>query len=314
MNTLYIHIGSSKTGTSAIQAVLRDNANRLLESGIYYPLEVPQETKRAGKAGIRSHLKKAAKKTYHVLSRILPKKQYAEGGGNANKLAEAAYDKVPVLYHELLSGIPGQDRNVLLSSEAYWVIDDKKAYFSQLKNLPYTIKVIVYLRRQDEYLSSLVNQFIKQGTGTTFQYPKCLNGYHKKDIRLDYLNELEQIASVIGRENIIVRRYRSGTDVVADFISVLNIRLEPDEKRFEKIVNPHLNLKCMKIMCFFNKLKLGYVCNRILRRILTNVSVKSGYEEKLNLWDAAVNKEIMDKYRDGNNQLAKLYLNEENLF
>ena len=38
MKTLYLHIGTSKTGTSAIQIFCKDNQETLKKQGYYYPI------------------------------------------------------------------------------------------------------------------------------------------------------------------------------------------------------------------------------------------------------------------------------------
>lgn len=38
MKTLYLHIGTPKTGTSAIQIFCKDNQETLKKQGYYYPI------------------------------------------------------------------------------------------------------------------------------------------------------------------------------------------------------------------------------------------------------------------------------------
>ena len=42
--TIYLHIGSPKTGTKTIQKFLYENKDKLLENGILYPIEIKMST------------------------------------------------------------------------------------------------------------------------------------------------------------------------------------------------------------------------------------------------------------------------------
>lgn len=44
MKKIYLHIGTAKTGSSALQAFFYKNAKLLEDNGIYYPLEYGGDT------------------------------------------------------------------------------------------------------------------------------------------------------------------------------------------------------------------------------------------------------------------------------
>ena len=73
----------------------------------------------------------------------------------------------------------------------------------------YQIKVIVYLRRQDKFLLSRWNQSVKQRTSHVSEMP-CDQYFkmtqEKNEKIYQYDKKLDEIAKVIGKENLIVRR------------------------------------------------------------------------------------------------------------
>ena len=308
MSTLYLHIGTPKTGTSAIQAFLTDNSEYLYSKGLYYPKPDLSFEDILGMDSTSSVIQDCA--TGDVT-------KYRLSAGNASRFAKLKYEYIYGYYALLCSKPVSENKDILLSSEFYWSsIDDKTEYFERISQLPIRIKVIVYLRRQDEYLSSVVNQQVKGlARDFTIKYPDCL----KYGIELlgnpNYLEELEKIAGVIGRENIIVRRYGKGVDVVRDFLDTLNIPLEAGCIMPPKIVNPHLSKSCLWIMQAVNKHVKDKSRRRAICHFLLDLSVKMNKStEDLFLWSESVRKEILDKYEESNNRLAKPYLNEERLF
>ena len=98
------------------------------------------------------------------------------------------------------------------------------------KNI-FSLKVIVYLRRQDEFLYSRWNQRIKAAVGlaspdyvTTWQ--ELMN--HPPQSILNYYEMLNKIADYIGKESIIVRRFDKnhflyGQTIYEDFLHAIGL-------------------------------------------------------------------------------------------
>ena len=72
----------------------------------------------------------------------------------------------------------------------------------------YNIKIIVYLRRQDDFLLSWYNQIIKHNitSKNTLTWEEYFDNYNKY-IKLDYFNCLKKLEHIFGKENIIARRF-----------------------------------------------------------------------------------------------------------
>jgi len=163
MNTLYLHIGTNKTGSSALQNFFYQNSEYLKRMGLLYPV---------GGASLGG--------------------KYNYAAGNACGLVWLQGEEVYRKHLELCTNAIRTSSDVLLSSEGYWFTPNKEEYFKQLKKLPFQIKVIVYLRRQDQYLSATINQRIKNDGHFITRYPKCLCEGNNSNITLNYFESLEK--------------------------------------------------------------------------------------------------------------------------
>ena len=178
--TLFIHIGTPKTGTTVIQNFCEHNKKILEENGIYYP--VVNGWKHWG--------------------------GYAANEGNYGWYVRGLKDK----HKELLCEFFSNHDKVLLSSECIWgEVFDKVEWLNEIINtIPNAdIKIIVYLRNQADYFESLYREIVKI-IGLHYQIKEI---FLKEDCfvevkkQMNYYNALDPIASVIGKHNIIVRPY-----------------------------------------------------------------------------------------------------------
>lgn len=111
----------------------------------------------------------------------------------------------------------------------------------------YNVKVIVYIRRQDIYIESLINQHIKEALFSTFN-----------DTHFYYKELIDKCAECFNGE-VIVRKYeREGlykNDVVADFLQTIGL---PDliadyEKYNIKTLNSSLSPRSFRVAMADNK-------------------------------------------------------------
>jgi hypothetical protein len=184
---LVLHIGTHKTGTSALQSFLVTNAEALRARGLNYL-----------KAGLGQAM------AHHSLA-------WGTRGfkGQDNSVwaeARAEVEAAPDAIH-------------LVSSEGLWFAepDGIKAEVEGLG----PVRVIAYLRRQDRYLQSLYKQAITSGRKSKFETWRT-----QQEDRGDFLAVMRKWAAAFGRENIEVRPYeRDGAkvDVTADFFDALGV-------------------------------------------------------------------------------------------
>lgn len=211
----------------------------------------------------------------------------------------------------------------MLSSEWLWLINDKTTFFNNFKKENIEIVVIVYLRRQDEYLESAINQRIKVSKYKTVSYPECLNPNESLNSpmeELDYYKELEKIKLSIGNLNIIVRPYEKeqfkNNNIYSDFISIFNLELTDDFILPPKKVNPRLNRDFMEIKGICNSLPIDdETLFNVFRESLIKLSVNKEdalTEFEYSLFSYHEKLDIMNKYGESNKKIAREYLGRMN--
>ena len=100
-------------------------------------------------------------------------------------------------FSELAKICHNKQKHVILSSESFVKIKDVSVIGAALQNS--RVKIICYLRRQDDLKQSIYNQSVKVGFSEEViahdKYP------------LDYYSLLEKWSAAFGRDNVIVRVY-----------------------------------------------------------------------------------------------------------
>lgn len=152
MPELTLHMGSGKTGTSSIQAMLDQRRADLLSSGVLYPL-TPGRTRhvRLG-LSLRTDHQLAGQPSW-------PQQQYDDPA------AFRAWFRDALLSEIAASGAS----RVLMSDEALY--GSNQAMLDQLRllidavteNQRHPLRLLVYLRRQDDHLVSRYQQVVKTG-------------------------------------------------------------------------------------------------------------------------------------------------------
>lgn len=252
MKTLYLHIGTHKTGTTSIQRALKSNQELLRKKSLTYFSKRPNGS------------------NYHNINSWF--ENYPKSITNGTCSIKKNLKKLSIEISKI-------ENNIILSGEAFSYIifkeellllkDEFRKYFTD-------IKIIIYLRRQDTQAVSHHNQSSK-----SFQRPSQLfwaNQFYvfkddQKHVK-SYLNYYEKInmwADIFGEENIIIRIFDKKTliniDVVNDFFNILGIDYQQDN--FSKNES-----NCLE------KTKIGLLANQVgikngpLREII-NKNIKS---------------------------------------
>ncbi|MCD7709420.1 MAG: hypothetical protein LUI02_06050 [Clostridiales bacterium] len=230
MKTLYLHIGTPKTATSSIQALCRTNRKRLHGYGYSFPFP-PFDYPRVGR-GRNAHFLIAAS-TDHELTEE-QEDFYAQRLNSGLDMIHSEFSFCD---------------NVILSEESLWrAINYTK--WNPLEILKkdaaehgYTIKVIVYLRRQDGYLLSNWNQLVKKlglTESSSDHTNRVINDY---PLLMNYASALDRIAAIIGKESMTVRRFEPdswiGGSIYTDFLDAIGLP-DAELKLPEKRLNPGL--------------------------------------------------------------------------
>ena len=306
MKTLYIHAGAPKTASSAIQKFCFDNAEILEKHGYCYPkfswkYQVPP-TKRNGLF--------LYKEVYGSDGRRMPeeeKRRFSEGCRILSELFEK-YD------------------HVILSDEILWhaFYKRKQTLWQEIREEGdkngYQVKVIVYLRRQDQYIASWWNQIIKAGAK---QPP---NGYEvitwekysqnvPKAMHVDYYAALEKIAGALGRENVIVRRFQMqdfyGGTIQADFLHCMGLDLTEDFRVETEFANLKLSGNAPEIKRILNSLPNQTQKEKdFFKKTLKTCSPVFDEEYPCSPFSAKEAAEYVSRFEEGNRKVAEEYLGE----
>lgn len=300
-STLLIHVGMMKTGTTALQKYLFDNTVVLEKQGWSYPI---------------------------LDSNIVSTKRFIdirERGGNGHFL----YGARQVVDTKSENWNNGWDiilrclkhKNVIVSSELI-TIEDAEIFLKCALEKYNNIKVVIYLRRQDRWVESCYNENVK-----TNHISEGIKGYTVLEEKAHYLQQLDLISRIVGKENLIVRVYEKqqlvNNDIVADFLSVLGLKFEGDF-RGNGLINPSLRGNYFEIKRHINSIysaeeyfkDSANMFNWDMDVDFANVCWKlsqSIHQEKgeYGFFTSKERQEFLDKYALENEQIAREYLHRE---
>ncbi|WP_298637090.1 hypothetical protein [uncultured Umboniibacter sp.] len=183
---LILHIGMSKTGTTALQKKLLKNREALIDDGICYV-----------KTGLGS-------------------------GGAHHPFAKAMNGKnVDQLFSELHDEISRSSCSKFIVSSELLERRRSTAWLTLVKSLPNTsIRVCVYLRPQDDVITSMYNELVKKHA-CSLPFSEYILNAGRLNL-LNYQEYLSNLEGIFGQENLIVRPAVSNAlvdgDITADFL------------------------------------------------------------------------------------------------
>ncbi len=216
--TLYIHIGSPKTGTTAIQGFLKNNGKPLRHAGVNYMS--------AGRINI----------AHNGIAGSFRKGEGAEVCAEIATEVEESRFPIHIISSEMffrpaVARVMGRD---LFGGLPDW--------------LRRRTKIIVYLRRQDRYLEALYKQLVKNARIPT----GAMAFFERKLESLAYAYSLDPYASRFGAENIILRpferqHFRNG-DVIEDFVDQIGVDLMGNLSRPDTSTNKTFSLEMSEVL------------------------------------------------------------------
>jgi hypothetical protein len=284
---LYLHIGTPKTGTSALQFYLYENRKQLTSCGIAYPASL-------------------------VGSQDDPKHQPFFGivrSGNRDRFDAS----LQVLCSELAN-----HHSLILSSEGFYhhIHELTEQSWLLIRELARTllVKVVVYLRPQYEYVESMYRQYMKNPRGINAEYGSAMTIHELIDrprIRqnLDYFDSLGKWASAVGEDHIVVRRYTK--NVVADFLSVLKAAVGNHELRLKR--NVSLSREMAEFLRSINASVDDVTRDRLIAAMEETLEWRPPQNDRTIL-SPSEGRALMERYRDSNCRVARTWLNENDLF
>ncbi len=298
MSTLYMHIGTPKTGTTAMQEFFELNGETLRKFGISYPLmkqKVVADNRNGHFLSTREYDEDLDKRNWSIVESELEK-----------------YDKV------------------LLSDEAIYRTGGYLTEFWRMlkkrtERTGSTLKAIVYVRKQDDFFWSYYIQSIRHRQRILRLRESVLRDW----VYLPYWNYykyVKRIESVIGRENMIVRVYekeqwKSGS-VIDDMLEAIGV--SPEQAKYleyrQNRSNPGLGDLAVAAKRYWNQVffekrtDLQYRSCANLQNNVNQILSEKGMFKKRTGMTADVRKKILKRYRHCNEKLAREYFGRKDLF
>ena len=298
MKTLYLHIGTAKTGTTAIQLFCENNRELLAEQEYYYP-----------EAFYEPHTGVWRNGNFLVVA--IKNEQKVRQIEEEERIFKEGMDKIQELFQKY--------DNIILSDETIWWASSylKPELWQKLKKIAeekgFAIKIVAYLRRQDSFAESHWNQQVKKDgiARTCEEHLEYL--MKQRPLMLDYYQKLEDIAQYMGRENIIIRRFKpasfEGGSIYKDFAKTIGIEWREDFNSLEKRANERLKGNTHEIKRILNGMQgLSKEESIFYHRVLMRYSDEIVETEKYSMFSATEIKEILEKYEDGNRKIAEQYI------
>jgi hypothetical protein len=279
--TLILHIGTVKTGTTALQKFFALNRDVLRARGILYP-----ENKNKAHAHHRISW-------CFVVRDGIPKPHWPKDIQRPTK-------EWDFLLRQITEGTG------LISSEH--LVRNRLSVIREIRNLTrdFQVKIVVYWRRRDGLEDSWYNQLTKGGDNCLRPSPR--EGLTSK-------KHLDMWAEVFGRENIIVRPYERGQlykgDVLADFLHhIFGFEMDQGFTLPEEEANTRLHPIVLEYKRLVNHLPLSWPQRRKttdpLRDLSTFLSAKG--RKSYPVFSPAQRLELIDKYAEENAAIAREYL------
>lgn len=295
--TVYIHIGPHKTGTTTIQQGLALNKISLSRQRVLAPRTGRPYPGNAGNHNLSWEL------------RIPNSRVYNPKHGTWKDLLDEIKENRRV-------------RKIILTSEDFCLLDEGAIQKIREYLSDYQVKVIIYLRRQDEAHQSLWVEFAKNRANLPIvgSFIEWLEEYDFAIRNYNYLDIVSKWESFFSQENIIPKIFDPNTfkpSLFHDFLSLCNIQAK------DVITPKHTNISpgvktIEAIRLLKNHIEINHLdepkWNLIAKGLIQLGTEKGWNESKVNYLDAKLAEKIMKHHRESNRVVAERYFNREHLF
>ena len=305
MPTLYLHIGTPKTGTTALQNFLPANEEVLEQHGICYP-----------DFGFRY-----AGLGVHRNGHFLVTCNYKDEFGNRVPEKEEAD------YQEGLRKLEETGKKfskIILSDEGIWKqsITDRENFWERLnkdlKRIGFDIKIVVYFRCQNLFVQSHWAQKIKEGG--KYDFHEYLESPVFTEYPLDYYEYMHMLASIFGKEALIIRVFEKkqftgeNHTIQEDFLNIFNLKMSDGFVVEQAVYNTSFEGDYLKIKEILNNLPEFKSNKNLLISNMKNIQDEKIFEhnyKKYTFFKPGEEEEFMERFNSSNSMVAKEFLGRE---
>jgi len=292
MKRCLLHIGAPKTGSTALQKFLATNRERLRGLGMEYP-----------DVSLRGF-------GHHDIAFLV--------GGGYPTWATPQDRPLEELVRDLADTVASSPM-VALSSENFYLLPNPPGVAQLLEQAGIgagDVRVIVYLRRQDEAHLSWYNQAVK-AQGYSGSIADNIGETHSL---WDYAAQLKRWAAVFGADNLVVRTYQlpdaPGGDIRRDFLRIAGLPEDGFDFPREN-VNSRINAEILEFQRLINQLPLSPQQKRGAHKELIELTAQTTGTSLFTdaaLLGAKERAAILARHAEGNAAVARAYLKRDRLF
>lgn len=296
---LVLHVGPGKTGTTTIQRMLRTHRAELAAHGVLYPLGPGRERHTKFGLSLRSADELAKQPAWHRLEAQSP-----------DRFRRRVHRRLMTEIAE--AGLP----RVVISDEALFNLGrDALARLREFTDsLGGKVTPVVYLRRQDDHLTSLYQQQIKIG-----ETRRLIDWASRDRSRIyDYARRLKDWEEVVSPASFVVRRFETSAlhegSLEADFLRAAGLPALPLTERVA--TNESLDAETVEFLRVLNLYEVeergeapGLMDHRSLTALLADQSDGPKLTLPADQLDA-----FMGRWQESNGWVAREYFGEAELF
>ncbi len=278
---LVLHIGTQKTGTSAVQKWLNENQQQLLKSGYYYPLtgQWTDHSHHHWAIALWDAIRTSEPTALHkLIANLITELRSADLGETAVILSSEIFEKLP---------IHAKGRKVL--EEFFDLLD-------------VDVEVIAFLRRQDLLIESWFKQWVKDINRRISVPPERFIGEQSRF--LDYNELLSMWRSLPRVRNLKVATNALLHNPIDEMERLLDLDIvDRKGNRFE-VVNASLDGEALRLKYFVNRFPLTPEEDL---EVLSCIDRMDLSRERLNLFSDEERATFVGRFARSNALLAKTY-------
>ena len=301
--TLYLHCGTHKTGTTAIQQYLNNNLTLLEKNNLIYPSIGYTKNYPYNNHGIAWEISGD------------PRLKFEK---HNNSLKD---------FYKLLEK---SNKDLIISSEDFQFFNIKEnsyeEFCKQVNKNDYKIKVILYLRNQLDFFRGIYQIILMRArfinSNQVFKmikesFNKLIINEMKLTIFFDYLNLIENIKDklYISNDDIICKSYdENKNNLINSFNQIIGINENVEKDENVNIGLPQLTIELVETLNrnFYSSEIDAKSAEIAQRHILANEIFMLG--KKFQIYDENIKKYFKDEFQESNNKIEKLYNLEINKF